>query len=332
MPKKITLKEIAKKCGVSTATVSFVINNKNRKGISPTTWTKIEAVLLKFGYKKTRANRSIKRIVFCFESSSHLATTRFLQGIDNDTLESNEFIFLFNAINDNFKNLEKIYHKYHPDGIIIATGRSRELEFSVSQFRLCNTVLLNCWVNDFKGISILPSDYQSTKRIIKKLIDLKKKNIAIILPQQFTWQGYEDRLSGWRDAHFEKNITIKPALRCKPDKNKKFSSESEIGYEAVTRLINKKIKFDAIFAMNDMLAMGCYQAAKEKKLEIPKHFSIIGFDNSVTAFNLRPTLSSIQLPIAEMTGKAIQHIFDDKNYDENYKIYVECKLVERNSI
>ena len=332
MPKKITLKEIAKKCGVSSATVSFVINNKNRKGISPITWTKIESVLLKFGYKKTKANRSIKRIVFCFESSSHLATTRFLQGIDNETLESNEFIFLFNAINDNFKNLEKIYHKYHPDGIIIATGRSRELEFSVSQFRLCNTVLLNCWVNDFKGISILPSDYQSTKRIIKKLIDLKKKNIAIILPQEFTWQGYEDRLSGWRDAHFEKNITIRPALRCKPDKNIKFSSESEIGYEAVTKLINKKIKFDAIFAMNDMLAMGCYQAAKEKKLEIPKHFSIIGFDNSITAFNLRPTLSSIQLPIAEMTGKAIQHIFDDKNYDENYKVYVECKLVERNSI
>jgi len=332
MPKKITLKEIAKKCGVSTATVSFVINNKNRKGISPITWTKIESVLLKFGYKKTKANRSLKRIIFCFESSSHLATTRFLQGIDNDTLESNEFIFLFNAICGDFKNLEKIYHKYHPDGIIIATGRSRELEFNVSQFRLCNTVLLNCWVNDFKGISILPSDYQSTKRIIKKLIDLKKKNIAIILPQEFTWQGYEDRLSGWRDAHFEKNITIRPALRCKPDKNKKFSSESEIGYEAVTKLINKKIKFDSIFAMNDMLAMGCYQAAKEKKLEIPKHFSIIGFDNSVTAFNLRPTLSSIQLPIAEMTVKAIQHIFDNKNYDENYKVYVECKLVERNSI
>ena len=222
MPKKITLKEIAKKCGVSTATVSFVINNKNRKGISPITWTKIESVLFKFGYKKTKANRSLKRIVFCFESSSHLATTRFLQGIDNDTLESNEFIFLFNAINDNFKNLEKIYHKYHPDGIIIATGRSRELEFNVSQFRLCNTVLLNCWVNDFKGISILPSDYQSTKRIIKKLIDLKKKNIAIILPHEFTWQGYEDRLSGWRDAHFEKNITIRPSLTCKPDKNKKF--------------------------------------------------------------------------------------------------------------
>jgi len=84
--------------------------------------------------------------------------------------------------------------------------------------------------------------------------------------------------------------------------------------------------------MNDMLAMGCYQAANEKKLDIPKDFSIIGFDNSITALNLRPSLSSIQLPIAEMTAKSIQHIFDTKNYDENYKVYVNCNLVERNSI
>ena len=52
MKKKITLKEIAKKCKVSTATVSFVINNKNRKGISETTWFKIENILKKYGYKK----------------------------------------------------------------------------------------------------------------------------------------------------------------------------------------------------------------------------------------------------------------------------------------
>ena len=78
--------------------------------------------------------------------------------------------------------------------------------------------------------------------------------------------------------------------------------------------------------------MGCYQAAKENKLNIPKDFSIIGFDNSLTAENLKPSLSSIQLPIAEMTKKAITHIFDDKNYDENFKIFVDCNLVERNSI
>ena len=332
MTKKVTLKEIAKKCKVSAATVSFVINNKNRKGISPETWNKIEKIISKYKYNKSKSKGAVKRVIFCFESSRHLATTRFLQGIDNDTLYSNEFIFLFNAVSNDLNNLNKIYNKYRPDGIIIAAGRTRELELKISDYNSSNLVLLNCWSSNFNGISILPSDYQSSKKIIKKLINLKKKNIAIILPQEFNWQSYEDRLSGWRDAYFENDMTINPPLVCRPNKNKKYISEADIGFQAVNKLIANKTKFDAIFAMNDFLAMGCYQAAKEKNLHIPKDFSIVGFDNSPTSINLKPSLSSAQLPIAEMTSKSILHIFDDKNYDENFKIYVDCNLVERDSI
>ena len=332
MKKRITLKEIAKKCSVSTATVSFVINNKNRKGISPSTWKKIEKVLSRYSYKKSKTFRKLRRIVFCFESSSHLATTRFLEGIGNDTLYENEFIFLFNAISNNLNNLEKVHNKYNPDGIIISTGRTRQLDFDVSKFNSSNLVLLNCWADNFKGISILPADYYSTKDIIKELIAKKKKNIAIILPQQFYWQGYEDRLSGWRDAHYESDLRINANLICKPSKSKNYLSDSDVAYQAIDKLIKSKVKFDAIYATNDYLAMGCYQAAKENKLSIPKDFSIIGYDNSITATNLKPSLSSIQLPIAEMTEKAIQHIFDDKNYDENFKIFVDCNLVIRHSI
>ena len=139
-------------------------------------------------------------------------------------------------------------------------------------------------------------------------------------------------MSGWRDAHFESDLVIDQSLICRPIRNKKYNSESEIAYSEVNKLIKKKIKFDAIFAMNDILAMGCYQAAKENKLNIPNDFSIIGFDNSVTAINLKPALSSINLPISEMTKKAVLHIFDDKKYDENFKIFVDCNLVERNSV
>ena len=331
MKKKITLKEIARKCKVSTATVSFVINNKNRKGISEATWFKIENILKKYNYKKNKSSKQIKRIVFCFESSSHLATSRFLQGIDNDTLYKNEFIFLFNAISNNFDNLNKIYEKYNPDGIIISTGRTRKIEFDISKYKSSNIVLLNCWADKFNGISILPSDYNSTKKVIKSLLDSNKKHIAIILPENYFWQGYEDRLSGWRDAHFENNVKINSKLICRPIKNKKYESDSEIGYESLNKLIKNRVKINTIFAMNDFLAMGCYQAAKENNLNIPRNFSIIGFDNSTTAINLKPSLSSIMLPIPEMTSKAIQHIFDDKNYDENFKIFVDCDLIQRNS-
>ena len=331
MKKKITLKEIAKKCNVSTATVSFVLNNKNRKGISSITWNKIENILNKYGYKKSRLSKKTKRIVFCFESSTHLATSRFLEGIGNDILYENEFIFLFNAISNKLVNLDKVYNKYNPDGIIIATGRTKKLDLDISNYNLSNLILLNCWSNDFKGISILPNDYYSTKEIIKNYIKQKKKNIAIILPENFFWQGYEDRLSGWRDAHLESDLNINNKLICKPSKSKKYSSDADAAHQLVDKLIKSKVKFDTIYATNDYLAMGCYQAAKENKLSIPKDFSIIGFDNSLTAINLNPPLTSIQLPIAQMTQKAIYHIFNEKRYDENFKIFVNCDLVKRNS-
>ena len=131
---------------------------------------------------------------------------------------------------------------------------------------------------------------------------------------------------------FSQYLKINSKLICKPSKSKNYLSDSDVAYQAIDKLIKSKVKFDAIYATNDYLAMGCYQAAKENKLSIPKDFSIIGYDNSITATNLKPSLSSIQLPIAEMTEKAIQHIFDDKNYDENFKIFVDCNLVARHSI
>ena len=330
MKKKITLKEIAKKCKVSTATVSFVLNNKNKKGISIATWNKVEKVFEKYGYIKNKKKTSLKKIIFLLEAISIRAASRFLVGIDNQFIQNNEFIFLFNAVSDNSKNIDKIISKHQPDGIILATGRPRELSFNISHFK-SNMILLNCWSKNYNGITILAAEYTSSKNLIKSLIDKNKKNIAIILPKEYWWQSFEDRLSGWRDAYTECNLTYSSSLICKPNKNKKYISESEIGYLAVNNLINKKIKFDAVFATSDFLAMGCYQALNEHNLKIPNDVSVIGFDNSETAENLKQALTSILLPIPEMTAKALQHVFDNKKYDENFKVYVDCDIIKRSS-
>ena len=331
MKKKITLKEIAKKCKVSTATVSFVLNNKNRKGISISTWNKVEKVFEKYGYIKNKKKTSLKKIIFLLEAISIRAASRFLVGINNQFIQNNEFIFLFNAVSNKSKNIDKIISKHQPDGLILATGRPRELNFKISNIK-ANIILLNCWSKNYKGITILADEYASSKYVIKNLINKNKKNIAIILPKEYWWQSFEDRLSGWRDAYTECNLTYNSSLICKPNKNKKYISESEIGYLAIKNLINKNIKFDSIFATSDFLAMGCYQAINEQNLEIPKDISLIGFDNSETAENLKPGLSSIHLPIPEMTTKALEHVLDNKNYDENYIVHVDCKITKRNSI
>ena len=153
------------------------------------------------------------------EAISIRAASRFLVGIDNEFMQNNEFIFLFNAVSDNSENIEKIIAKHHPDGIILATGRPKELCFKISHFK-SNIILLNCWANNYKGITILASEYSSSKKTIKSLIDKNKKNVAIILPEEYWWQSFEDRLSGWRDAYTECNLTYNSSLICKPNKIK----------------------------------------------------------------------------------------------------------------
>ena len=78
--------------------------------------------------------------------------------------------------------------------------------------------------------------------------------------------------------------------------------------------------------------MGTYQALKEEKLEIPKDIAVIGYDNSNIAENLKPELTSVQLPHAEMTQKSISHILNENILMDNFKIYVDSPLISRSSV
>ena len=65
------------------------------------------------------------------------------------------------------------------------------------------------------------------------------------------------------------------------------SQETNLGYNSFNYFIKNKIKIDAIFCTNDLLALGCYQAIKETNLNIPNDISIIGYDNSQIATNIK---------------------------------------------
>ena len=109
-------------------------------------------------------------------------------------------------------------------------------------------------------------------------------------------------------------------------------NESKVGYYATKKLLKINKSVDAIFCTNDLIAMGAYQALKEEKLEIPKDIAVIGYDNSNIAENLKPELTSVQLPHAEMTQKAISHILNENIFRDNFKIYVESPLISRSSV
>jgi LacI family transcriptional regulator len=334
--KKIRLRDIAKIAKVSPATASFVLNNKQHQGISDRTWQKIEKIAKKYGYNKNiKANNSQKKYIFFMEefASNPNVSQNFFLGFNNADFQNYEFLFFFNKFTNDTENIKKITNIYNPSGIIIANSYTKKINYDLNNIKT-NKILLNCWSDNFNGITILPDDYNGSKTAVRFLLKSGFKRIGIVMSEAIWMQAYTDRLNGWRDAHIEARIAVDQKLIVKltyknPDVE---SQETNLGYNSFNYFIKNKIKIDAIFCTNDLLALGCYQAIKETNLNIPNDISIIGYDNSQIATNIKPELTSVELPYKEMTQKAINQLINFPNIEENYKIYVECPLINHNSV
>mgnify|MGYP001496611388 FL=1 len=330
MKKKITLREIAKLAKVSAATASIVLNDKKNQGISEKTWKNVKNIGKKYNYSGNNKIRRLnkRKFIFFMEEFSYNenVASKLLDGFNDYDLKSHQFVFLFNKLLDNKKNIFKAIEEFKPDGIIIANSYTKKIEINLNNLKL-SKILLNCYSNNFNGLTILPDDYNGAKKAVNYLFQNNLKKIPIILSSDTWMKGYRDRLSGWRDAHIENNIDYNDSFIVQPKSN-----EENVGYIEAKKLLKKNKKIDAIFCTSDEIAMGSYQAIKEAGLKIPNDISIIGFDNSRISELVKPKLTSVQLPYSEMTQKAIKHIIDPQKFNDHFNILVESPLIKRESV
>ena len=330
MKKKITLREIAKLAKVSAATASIVLNDKKNQGISEKTWKNVKNIGKKYNYSGNNKIRRLnkRKFIFFMEEFSYNenVASKLLDGFNDYDLKSHQFVFLFNKLLDNKKNIFKAIEEFKPDGIIIANSYTKKIEINLNNLKL-SKILLNCYSNNFNGLTILPDDYNGAKKAVNYLFQNNLKKIPIILSSDTWMKGYRDRLSGWRDAHIENNIDYNDSFIVQPKSN-----EENVGYIEAKKLLKKNKKIDAIFCTSDEIAMGSYQAIKEAGFKIPNDISIIGFDNSRISELVKPKLTSVQLPYSEMTQKAIKHIIDPQKFNDHFNILVESPLIKRESV
>ena len=329
MKKKITLREIASKAKVSPATASIVLNDKKNQGISEKTSKNVKKIAKKFNYSGNNKRRRLdkRKFIFFMEEFSYNENVagKLLEGFNDFDLKNHQFVFLFNQFN-NKNNINKAIEEFNPDGIIIAYSYTKKIDINLNNVKI-NKILLNCYSDNFNGLSILPDDYNGSKKAVNHFFENNLKKIPIILSSDTWMKGYKDRLSGWRDAHTENKIDYKDSYIVKPKSNIENG-----GYVEAKKLLKKNKKIDAIFCTSDEIAMGAYQAIKEEGLNIPKDISIIGFDNARLSKLVKPKLTTVQLPYSEMTQKAIQHIIDPQKFDDNFNILVESPLIKRESV
>ena len=139
--------------------------------------------------------------------------------------------------------------------------------------------------------------------VTQHLIELNHRRIGCITgPSNLTPSA--DRIIGYRRALEQANLSVDESLIIPGD----FHIES--GYAATLRLLNLPDPPTAIFAFNDLMAVGAMHAASQAGVEVPRDLSIVGFDDIELASYVTPALTTVKQPTMEMGKKAVQLLIE----------------------
>jgi LacI family transcriptional regulator len=188
-------------------------------------------------------------------------------------------------------------------------------------------VLLNCYSDDRGFPSVVPGEVAGGHRATEALIEAGHQRIAIITGELWM-DAARDRLKGYRQALATADIPYDPVLV------REGNWQPSAGYDQTNALMNLPRPPTAIFCSNDRMAVGCYEALKERRLSIPGDVSVIGYDDEEVARHLSPQLTTLVLPHREMGRWAVERgLALVANRREKYPITkLECPLIERASI
>ncbi len=332
--KDYTIRDIARIANVSRSTVSLVLNNSDK--VSEKTRKKVLAIIKKVGYHPNYIARSLVSkksytIGVIVPKISHLFTDLFfaetISGII-DTLQSKKYDVMLQVADEEYiksKAYFKIFKEKRVDGGIFVGNLNTDYyikEVVDAHYPVC---LVN---NSILGISrVVADNVTGTYEALEHLVKLGHRRIGFIKGLDEVTAGV-DRYLGFKWAREKFGLDKDENLIVFGN----FSEQS--GYEAMKQLLNLKPLPTAVFASNDMMAIGAMKAIKEARLKIPEDISVIGADNNILSKYVEPKLTTIDQQMYLMGQKAVELMFEiinEKKYTEPVEIIVPTKLIIRES-
>ena len=340
-----TIKELAKYCGVSVATVSNILNSK--PGASEKTRKLVLEMAEKLNYtpnivaknlkmQKTRSIGVIAEDMTIFSIPDIIdGITDYCQRQDYQILLTN--LRLFKKYNDTYYNRDDYYGlvrqeikklmEKQVEGIIYVAAHERVIHCIPDNLTI-PAVMAYGYSKSGKIPSVVVDDIHGATEIIQYLINHGHKKIGIITGKPDSLHA-QARLVGYQKVLFENGILYDPGLVAEGD----WTRES--GYLCATELLKKGVS--AIFAMNDLMAGGVYDRVEELKQTIGSDVSVTGFDGRELSGYYHPPLTTVSLPLHDIGYKASEWMLEliqgeELGEDKENICSVSCKLLVRKSV
>jgi LacI family transcriptional regulator len=336
--RKVTLNDVARAAGVSVATASWAINNNRKVNLTEDTREKVRKAAAELGYHpnvlaKSLAQGSSSLIGFIADD---VATTpfagRIIEGAQDEAWRHGKMLLIINT--DEKPTVEtsaiRLMGEHQVDGIIYSTWYHRPIHLPDALLNHA-VVSVNCFDLQARCPAVIPNERQGGYDATQELIHAGHQRIAFVNTTSPS-AAQTGRLEGYRAALEKAGIQPDSSLIMY------VQADQEGGYAAAERILASQAT--AVFCHNDRVAMGLYDAFRERGIAIPSDISIIGFDNQeVIAAHLHPALTSMGLPHYELGVLGVKRLLELRSNPEpleagemNDVTRVTCPIFRRKSI
>jgi DNA-binding LacI/PurR family transcriptional regulator len=326
-----TVKEVALRAGVSTATVSRALSGS--AGVREPLRSRIFEVARSLSYRPNRAARDLRvrssrAVGVLIPDIENPFFTSLVCGIE-DALGKTDYSLLLASYNEDQEQETRRLEVFRAEGVrglIFAASRTPSSLYKDMEKSGIAMVAVSRSRPHSNFDQVTVANRDGAHAATAHLIQLGHKRIAIINgPLEFTTAF--DRQAGYEDAFHESDMTVdeKLVVHC--------PFKQSAGYSAMLQLLESPNPPTAVFAGSNLLTLGALQAIHERHLVIPDQIAIVGFDEMPWAMSLRPPLTTIAQPAFE-AGRAAAELLLARVREPSMprrQVVLDTRLIVRSS-
>lgn len=306
--KRVTIKDVAQAAGVSTQTVSRVMNKFSY--VSGETRQRVEAVVEQLGYRPSTLARSLSQqrsytLGIVTFGLKYIGPSRTLNGIADKADELGYMLLMKELNNFDSNSIDDVIDSLlarQVDGILWAVPEIGDNHAWVDEsMEKIPVPVLFIAMQPRDGIpSVATDNFQGAALAIQHLLDCGRKKIGHISGPLGWWEA-DERKRGWQEALKAAGFDTSEN-RCAEGN---WSSAS--GEQAFIQLLESFPDMDAVFVANDQMALSVLREACRRGINIPEQLAVIGFDNIPESAYFYPSLTTISQDLQLLGGQAVQN-------------------------
>lgn len=327
-----TLNDVARRAGVSTATVSRCLNLPDR--VRPETRARVEAAVAELGYTphfigRALASNRTNTIGAVIPTMENAIFARGLQALQDELSASGVTLLVATSHYDTHREADQIRALLGRgvDGMILIGEARPEDTYQLLQERGVPFVLLWSYRNDCPHRCVGFDNRAAARRMAERVLELGHRRIAMVAGVTAWNDRASERVEGVREALLARGLVLAPPYLVETE------YAVDAGAEAAKRLLALSPRPTAIICGNDVQAAGAILGARETGLAAPRNVSIVGFDDIELATVVAPALTTVRVPHRRMGRAAAQLLLRMVGSDDpGESIAFETGIVERASL